>query len=268
MHPTVENRSSDFSMFTYHNMVFPDHLHTQFELMIPSAGVLRTRVSGKEYEVHPGEALIVFPNTLHSYEQGEQTQGITLIFSSMLLPDLGFDFNNIRPVSPVVKLNTEDLRYATSRLREICLSPLYDDIIINALLHLLMAGIIPKPQMEAVPFTPVSDLLYQALAYISKHAAKPLTIKNVAHAIGVNEFYLSHLMNDRLHMGFRTYLNTLRIDKAKRLLCNTSKPIEEIGLICGFQTLRTFDRVFQQHCDFSPREFRKSYLQSATAPTN
>ena len=64
--------------------------------------------------------------------------------------------------------------------------------------------------------------------------------------------------NERLHMGFRAYLNALRIDRARRYLRVTSRPIEEIAAACGFANLRTFDRVFFERCGCTPRDFRKA----------
>ena len=62
-------------------------------------------------------------------------------------------------------------------------------------------------------------------------------------------------------MGFRAYLNALRIDRARRYLRMTSRPIEEIAAACGFANLRTFDRVFVERCGCTPRDFRKSVLR-------
>ena len=38
----------------------------------------------------------------------------------------------------------------------------------------------------------------------------------------------------------------------------TVRPIEEIGVACGFTNLRTFDRVFAEQCGCTPREYRRN----------
>ena len=60
-HPRVEHRPDDFSMAVFRSMVFPDHLHTQIEIVLPTAGRLPCLVDGEEMTVGPGEALVVFP---------------------------------------------------------------------------------------------------------------------------------------------------------------------------------------------------------------
>ena len=87
---------------------------------------------------------------------------------------------------------------------------------------------------------------------------QPLSVRATARALGVNNSYLSHVLNEKLHMSFRAYLNALRIERARRLLRVTVRPIEEIGVACGFANLRTFDRVFAEQCGCTPREYRRN----------
>ena len=53
------------------------------------------------------------------------------------------------------------------------------------------------------------------------------------------------------------FINFLRLDEAKRLLENTSLTIENIALDCGFNSVRTFYRQFQEQYQITPAEYRK-----------
>lgn len=257
MLPQVENRSQDCLLFPYADMHFPDHLHAHVELCIATHGTLRVRMDGDTLVVREGQMLVVFPDTLHGYEGTQENEGLMVLFSARLLPELAVNFSACAPTCPVIDWADEDIRYCVCRLQALCGDGAADVALVRALLHLLMVRALPALHVQEAGTPPVNDLLYQAISYISRHAAQKLTVRRVARALGTNEYYLSHLMNSKLHMGFRAYLNTLRVDRACRLLRASTQPIETIGTACGFESLRTFDRVFRQLCGCTPRDYRR-----------
>ena len=68
--------------------------------------------------------------------------------------------------------------------------------------------------------------------------------------------YVSKIFSDKLRYGFREYINSLRINKARALLAESSLPISEIMYACGFSNQSSFNRVFQEFCGCTPREYK------------
>jgi len=56
-----------------------------------------------------------------------------------------------------------------------------------------------------------------------------------------------------------SYLQKLRIEKAKRLLETTNNPIAEIMLKVGYEDERSFRRLFSSLTQLSPKAYRKKY---------
>lgn len=54
-----------------------------------------------------------------------------------------------------------------------------------------------------------------------------------------------------------TFINEVRVDHARRLLIETTKPITEIAFDSGFTNLSHFNRQFRRVCDCSPRDLRR-----------
>jgi AraC-like DNA-binding protein len=52
------------------------------------------------------------------------------------------------------------------------------------------------------------------------------------------------------------YINSLRLEEAKRLLDDSNLTIETIAFECGFNTARTFYRQFREKYRISPTEYR------------
>ena len=52
------------------------------------------------------------------------------------------------------------------------------------------------------------------------------------------------------------YLNKVRITEAKRRLLNTTLPVKQIALDCGFTDPLYFSRLFSRNEKISPKKFR------------
>ena len=56
-----------------------------------------------------------------------------------------------------------------------------------------------------------------------------------------------------------SYLQKLRIEKAKRLLETTDHSVSEIMLKVGYEDERSFRRLFRSLAQLSPKAYRKKY---------
>ncbi len=252
----LENRCL---IYNYGRLSRFEHLHSRFEIVAPTTGRILARMDGKEYAIGPGDMLVVFPGVPHSYDPGEASEGYMLTFYSEMLSDIGNALTEVQPAEPLIHLadHDRDVAYCFERLTEMAGGKV-DETLAQAYLTLMFIRLTDALELEQADPTASKELLYRAMQYISQNLSQPLSIRQTAHALGVNSYYLSHVLNERLHMGFRAYLNALRIERARRYLRVTAWSVEEVAGACGFLTLRTFDRVFLELCGCTPREFRKS----------
>jgi len=81
-----------------------------------------------------------------------------------------------------------------------------------------------------------------------------LTISDLSTALGSNDKYISLSINKYARMNFNHYINTLRIQEAKKLLLgtNTESSIQDIAITCGFGNASSFIRVFKQVTGLTP----------------
>lgn len=249
-------------MYPYNRLSTLHHLHASFEILVPRHGTVRVRIDDVERDVNPGEILVLFPGLPHSYIPSGDCTGTMILFGNDMLFSPEEDWSDMLPVQPVICLDevNKDVRYCLDRLASMAASGSVNEALARAYLSLMFVWLLPVLQPER-PAQPIpKDLLYRAMQFMSQNLTQPLNLRTTAHALGVNTYYLSHVLNERLHMGFREYLNALRIDRARRYLRVTSWSIEETAAACGFTNLRTFDRVFFERCGCTPRDFRKTFL--------
>lgn len=95
-----------------------------------------------------------------------------------------------------------------------------------------------------------------------------LTIGALAHEVGAPEHRLRRLINDRLgHRNFAAFVNTHRIEAAKRLLSDPAKartPVSAIAFELGFGSLGPFNRAFKEATGLTPTEWRRAVSPNAS----
>ena len=99
-------------------------------------------------------------------------------------------------------------------------------------------------------FTEIQLLMEEEKFYL-----KPgITISDVSTALGTNDKYISLSVNKYARMNFNHYINTLRVQEAKKLLLepNRNSSIQDIAMVCGFGNASSFIRVFKQTTGLTP----------------
>ena len=69
------------------------------------------------------------------------------------------------------------------------------------------------------------------------------------------------LFSKTFHRNFNQYLNDARLNYACQRLENTSDSITKICLDSGFESQRTFNRVFKERYKISPSDYRSTCVK-------
>ena len=86
-----------------------------------------------------------------------------------------------------------------------------------------------------------------------------LTLSALSKTCGVSEYQMRNLING--HLGFTNFpefLNSYRINAAKRQLAHSNEQVTTIALDCGFKTLSTFNRAFKKIEGITPTTYRQN----------
>ena len=63
-------------------------------------------------------------------------------------------------------------------------------------------------------------------------------------------------------MGFKAFLNHFRLEQACKMLVTSNDSVIEICNICGFGSVRSFNRVFKNKIGKTPAEYRRNFALS------
>ncbi len=240
------------------NYEFPLHMHTPAEFVYINSGQLRIDYPDCSFLLSKGDFAIIFPYTIHGYTTMSDVVDYTLAISRH---DIYGDFENMllqkHPANPVIK--SEDLPDDVPILMNE-LVPLNDcdekSALIKAIIALILARTLPlfhlKPNTENFKL----NLSVRAVTYVTEHFKENISLDTAADALGISRFDVSRLFSASIKITFVKYVNFLRIAYAKELLETTNVSVLNIALECGYETLRTFNRVFKKYVGITPLKYR------------
>jgi len=85
-----------------------------------------------------------------------------------------------------------------------------------------------------------------------------LSINTLAKMLNISVQQLSEILNKNIKKSFSTYVNDFKIEETQRLLVSEpDMPIIRIALIVGFNSVRTFNRVFVKSTGCTPQKYRR-----------
>ena len=137
------------------------------------------------------------------------------------------------------------------------------------LLDRLMAGAAPPAEpirlaphglvvRESTDFFAVEDdVVAAALAYIAANSHRRIGPDDVARAVGVETRTLQNYFRKTLQRPIATEIRRVRIERAKRELAQSDRPLAAIARDVGFGTIQRLYEVFRRELGITPGEYRK-----------
>ena len=100
--------------------------------------------------------------------------------------------------------------------------------------------------------------IIEAKRYIDESFNLPeISISLLAEKIGISEVYLRKLFNAKYGISPSSYLISVRLESAKKLMKYPFLTLEECALQSGFSSLQYFCRIFKKETGISPGKYRK-----------
>ncbi len=208
---------------------------------------------------------------------GTQLNSIELLFDTHMLNQQGFDLLNTQPSS-----FTQKICKGTSVSASNILSTRSMDII-NSILKCKNEGINEKLLVQAKALELLSEnmigscqahnIIYQTPLHCAKiHKATeiikqkyydPLTIKELARTVGINEKKLKDGFREILGTTVHSYMENVRLDNARQLL-KSGKRITETAMEVGYSSPSHFAKRFQKLFGQTPKKWQMTECPMAS----
>lgn len=100
-----------------------------------------------------------------------------------------------------------------------------------------------------------------ALGYISSECHRPLTLDMIAKESGLSKFYLAREFHRLTGKTVVDYIHICRCEKAKQMLAEKERTIEEIAHACGFSNFSYFTKTFTRIVGTRPSAYRARFRE-------
>lgn len=98
-----------------------------------------------------------------------------------------------------------------------------------------------------------------AKKYIQENYSKPLTLEEVSAKAGFAPGYFSTLFKKETGTAFLEYVQSVRMESAKKLLTTTTDSMYVVSEKVGYNDVKYFTKCFAKYTGLKPGEYRKIY---------
>lgn len=92
--------------------------------------------------------------------------------------------------------------------------------------------------------------------YINLHYGENISLNKISNELNISTSQLSKIFKKTLNVKYVDYLNTVRLEKAKAMLKDSTLNIKTISYLVGYASYPYFLRIFKGYTGKTPQEYR------------
>lgn len=261
--------------FSYEVIVTTEkHRHDYIELLYVLSGNMIAHVNDHAFKLRTDDLLLINPYDLHAYASDHcQVLKFRLHLSSFNLPQLKssilyFDCNSTTEEN---QTHYNTLKQLLAQLVKIDSDTSQSGKILHfSLAYTLLYTLVYNFAVENPPATSQDNAAHlqrfkSILTYINDNYTSELQQKALAEKFFLTAPYFSRLFRDSVGIGFKAYINSIRLAHGLVDLNQFDWSIDFIADKNGFSNTRSFTTAFKCKYGLLPSEYRKQ-LQAMSIP--
>ena len=95
--------------------------------------------------------------------------------------------------------------------------------------------------------------------YISQHYREQITLQDLANYVHLHPNYLCRLFKKYSGQTVFEYIAAIRVSYASQFIRRYNRPLQQIAVECGFNSMSYFTKKFKQHIGLTPYAYSKLY---------
>lgn len=250
------------------------HYHKYIELIYITEGNINACIGNKVYSAGKNQLIIVYPGEPHTYFSAEKNEHIVLKF----MPDVlfstqqsasefeyMFNFNKNKLEEKRVIPDTGDFfKYASDALKVYEENEYGYEILLRADI-VRIYGLIIKFWKDSDMINPIKSkidkekfMLIEDIVKIIKETNGDIKTHEAAQKCYLSDGHFSRIFSSVMNMSFTSYVKSVKIAEAEKLLKCTDKSINDIAQSLNYATASHFIEDFKKTKGISPRKYRFS----------
>jgi AraC-like DNA-binding protein len=253
---------------------YPLHRHDFYEISLVIEGYGRETINGREHILKPGTFSFLLPHQLHNFHNDGNTPiklyscmfDLDVIFSSKTDASLrAVLFDSSQPL-PFIYLNDQEIIFFNTIFsqmqQEYISNGKHRQSFIRAKLTecLISYDRIRSDECNSTPNPEqhkTNKNIWDIVHFTHTHYWDEITLQKICDHFQVSSIsYLSHAFKEVVGQSFVQYLHEVRMNHACSLLLSTDMSITEISAEVGYNSFKTFSRVFKYLKGTTPTKYR------------
>ena len=243
---------------------FELHMHKSCEFIYLYSGVTTFVIGQKEYFIKEGESLLLQPYQIHSSKNSQNAVILIISFPLSQVYSFAATLEKAVPSSPFFILSPKTRDYVLNCIfgdfvptDRIIKHPVPDALTSKGMLYAICADYMKQITLTRTNIK--SESLFSAcLNYIEENYAESITLNDIAQHLNYDYSYLSRYFHEVFGISFKTLVNQYRCERASVLISSTHEKMSDIAMQCGFQNIRSFNRIFKLLMGCTPVEYKKN----------
>ncbi|MGE5627074.1 MAG: AraC family transcriptional regulator [Solirubrobacterales bacterium] len=241
---------------------FPSHFHEYYVLGFIENGQRSLYCKNKNYIIGAGDLILLNPNDIHSCEQLEGALDYRCLnISKDVMKEAVTEISeeSYLPYFKEPVLHSSDITGALQELHVMIMRGDKDFKKEEIFLFIIQQIIYENTDSKSREEEKVTVEIQKACDYIEKNYMNNITLKDLTNYTGLSKYYLIRCFTRQKGISPYSYLETIRISKAKKLLENQVSPMEA-AILTGFSDQSHFTNFFKKFIGLTPKQYMNIFI--------
>lgn len=258
------------------------HWHDEVEIIYMIHGSVKVGVNDNMYDIKAGDILLISSGDIH-YFLPDSSIGTRVViqFNLAIFDSLSSTMRErkeIRPLFDCSKRLSSEWKTEVKNEMENQIKGITEEynrkdegyrLALKARLYDLVVLLLRKVPMERLSVEEETrhrealGRLESIFRFVEENYLSDIDLEEAASLAGFSVYHFTRFFKSKTGITFGQYLSSFRITKAEWLLLKDEDNITEVAYKCGFNSIKTFDRVFKQLKGCSPSEYKKQNMRTS-----
>lgn len=234
----------------------PIHYHRLYEIYFLTEGSCVYFINDRSYRMEAGDLALIPEGVVHhSFYNNTGHSRMLINCARRFIPAKAIPKGHLYR-NPAI---TGELRGIFDRILAEYTNPdAFSEDVISCSMQLLFFLLARTPNLYAADGEG-HGAVAKAITHLTHHFHEELSLAEVAEQLAVSPEHLSRTFKKETGVGFLSFVNLLRLQKAERLLKESPElSVAEVAVRCGFSDSNYFSVKFKQMYGVSPKAFQRT----------
>ncbi len=231
------------------------HSEIEFQLCLEGSGYLV--LNGDKFPFEKDTIAVVHPEEIHYTGTSSEVIFMSMILDGKFCKNADIDFSALR-FRRFIRDEALCGYFRNIMLHYSEPPSVYRTALLQASVLIFSAELLRRfSASDAAPFANKKqfDEVKRSISYIRAHYGEKLTLDALAKNAFTDKYRLSRVFKEYTGFTVTQYINECRCEAAKDLL-RSGKTVRDAALLCGFNNLSFFTRMFKRCTGKKPSEYK------------